>query len=93
MWTAIDQESGAISPQNIRPSKILSFLTPSEPKDDVMTDDDSGYTSDEDSTEMKTLKKEFPPQPTAGLDPKKLRAPVGNPAEAAASILQRSYTV
>lgn len=58
-----------------------------------MTDVDPDYTSEEDSIEMKTLKKEFPSQPTATHDLKKLRVPSGNPADAAGTIIQKSYTV
>lgn len=58
-----------------------------------MTDVCSGNTSDEDSTEMKKLKKEFPPQSKLDLNLNKLRVPSGNPSAAAGTIIQKSYTV
>lgn len=57
-----------------------------------MADVDSGYTSDEDSPEMKTLNKKHRIQPNASFDPGKL-TPSSQPENITDSILQQGYTV
>lgn len=58
-----------------------------------MAEADPGDVSDEDSTEMKVLKKDFPLQSRVGVDPEMLHPQSGNRAQAAELMLQRSYTV
>jgi hypothetical protein len=58
-----------------------------------MVDADSGYTSEEDSPEMKTLKKEhLHPSNVSGFDPSKL-TPSSQSSKITESILQQGYTV
>jgi hypothetical protein len=92
-WSAITQEPTPISPQIIRTlDPVAPVSLPSEPLDVDMIDADSGYTSDEDSPEMKTLKKEHRHQSSAGLSPNRL-APFIHSSKAADTILQQGYTV
>jgi hypothetical protein len=57
-----------------------------------MAEADPDEVSDEDSTEMKALKKDFPLQSRIGVDPEMLHPQSGTPAQAEL-MLQRSYTV
>jgi hypothetical protein len=82
------------SSKNIRtPERFSLFPTVAEPNDSIMMDADSGYTSDDDSPEMKTLKKGQRPQPTLDTDRGMLNIPSGPLSEAAESIMQNDFTV
>ncbi|KAE9982202.1 hypothetical protein EG327_005932 [Venturia inaequalis] len=69
-----------------------SSLGLSEPTDLLMPDVDPGDVSDEDSTEMKTLKKELSLSPPNDVDSTILHAQSHIPTQAA-EMIQKSYTV
>lgn len=58
-----------------------------------MPDVDSGEVSDEDSTEMKTFKKELSRTPKNDVDSRMLHPQSHNSTQAAEMMLQKSYTV
>ena len=58
-----------------------------------MADADPGNVSDEDSTEMKALKKGFALNPTVDVDSTMLYPQSGSSTQAAEMMLKRSYTV